>query len=182
MSAIVRSAEYNDSAFKRSRNYECVTTKIHAEAIINSEKCKQHFPQMRALLHAAITTLDNAYDACVHHDATLSCLEGVYDAASAEADGNYECDYEDEDKIVVVEPDHAANHAAACAAACAAYNAYAVADDSAYDARHNLWYVIENIKRAIKLYIQTVIKIHISSSSFKASFKLYKSTLNESYA
>jgi hypothetical protein len=178
MSAIVRSAEYNDAAFKSSRNYECVTTKIHAEAIINSEKCKQHFPQMRALLHAAITTLDNAYDACVHHDATLSCLEGVYDAASAAADGDYECDYEDEDKIVVVERDHATNHAAACAA----YDAYVVADNLAYDARHNLWYVIENIKRAIKLYIQTVIKINISSSSFKASFKLYKSTLYESYA
>ena len=146
MSAIVRSTEYNDAAFKSSRNYECVTTRCRAEAIINrTEKCEYH-SRVRALIQVLIVILDNAHHACVHHDAALSYLEGAYDAASAAADGDYEC--VDEDTIVVVECDHKANHVAACAA----YDAYVVADDSVYDAHYKLWHAIKDIKFAIQLY------------------------------
>jgi hypothetical protein len=142
----VPSAMYDDDTFKSSRNFECVTTRGCAEGIINrTEQCK-YLSGLRTSIRAMIQILDNAHNACVHHDATLAYWEATYDAVSAQAGGDYEC--VDEDTIVVVECDHAANHAAACAA----YDAYVVADNSAYDARHKLWHVIKHIKAAIEIY------------------------------
>jgi hypothetical protein len=142
----VPSAMYDDDTFKSSRNYEYAITRGCAEGIINrTENCK-YLSGLRTSIHAMIKILDNAHNTCVHHDATLAYSEATYDAASAEADGDYEC--MDEDTIVIVESDYKANHDAACAA----YDAYVVADDSAYDARHKLWHVIKHIKAAIEIY------------------------------